>query len=224
MELLNWSIQTSKPEDITIVISEYVLNELGVFVKQEYRVLKKNKLNAVMGFRIGYEPVPNTDYRAARGNRNAILWHKITNIVQDGENKLIVHGNTDDVIELVFENEMRDNIYNYIADMQEQHPIEIGADKKAVAWMCWRDDDEWDDDFEPLLDMIKAELKVKRYIDSDVLEDTVLKNVSNTAILKVNTRKVLEEEVSVKPRYCSNCGEALEEDGNFCGNCGARIR
>ena len=72
MDLLNWSIQTSKPGDITIVISEYVLNELGVFIKQEYRVLKKNKLNAVMGFRIGYEPVPNTDYRAARGNRNAI--------------------------------------------------------------------------------------------------------------------------------------------------------
>ena len=223
MDIMNWSIQTSVPGYITIVISEYVLNELGVFIKQEYRVLKKNKINAVMGFRIGYEPVPNTDYRAARGNRNAILWHKITNIVQDGDNKLIINGNKEDVIELVFENEMRESIYNYIADMQELHPTEMGADEKAVAWMCWRDDDEWDDDFEPLLDMIEAELKVKRYIESDILEETVLKNVAETARLKVNITSVPVEKVSVRPSFCSSCGESLDEDGDFCANCGARI-
>jgi len=223
MDLMNWSIQTSEPGDITIVISEYVLNELGVFVKQEYRVSKKNKLNAVMGFRIGYESVPNTDYRASKGNRNAILWHKITNIVQDSENKLIIHGNTNDIIELVFENEMREQVYNYIANMQEQHPIELGADEKAVAWMCWRDDDEWDDDFGPLLDMIEAELKVKRYIDSDVLEETILKNVTKTLKLKVNTTKVPLEKVFARPSFCASCGESLEEDENFCTNCGARI-
>jgi len=223
MDILNWSIQTSKPEETTMVISEYVLNELGVFLKQEYRVLKKNKLNAVTGFRLGYEAVANTDYRAAKGNRNAILWYKITNIVIEGENKLIIYGNREDIIELVFENEMKDDVYNYIVKRQEQYPSQMQADEKALAWMCWRDDDEWDDDFEPLLSMIEAELKVKRYIDEDVLEDTILKNVADTAILKVNSKESSKVQESLRPKFCSNCGHELSVDGNFCGKCGTRI-
>ena len=61
MEQLTWMAQTSPPGEMPIVVAEYVLNELGVFVKRERRVPKSAPLNRLTGFRVGYKAIPGTE-------------------------------------------------------------------------------------------------------------------------------------------------------------------
>jgi hypothetical protein len=174
MNAMHWQIQTSPPGELPIIVSEYLLNDLGVFVKRERRMPKKAPLTAVTGFRIGYTAVPNTDYRVAPLDRNAILWYKITAVADEGTGTITVRGNTKDVITLVCLPQQLDATRQYIAMMRQQRPVMSGADPLAAAFLCWRDDDEWEDPFLPLPEMVRLELQSKRYLEDEVLAETVI--------------------------------------------------
>lgn len=99
MNTLHWQIQTSPPGAQPIIIAEYLLN-VWAFHQAGATDAKKIHLTAVTGFRIGYVAVPHTDYRMAPIDRNAILWHKVTAVVEDGPGVITVHGNTKDIISI----------------------------------------------------------------------------------------------------------------------------
>ena len=103
MKQMTWSRSTSPAGEKPVIVSEYLLNELGIFVKREKRMPKKPGLTALTGFRVGYAAVPGTDYRAAPLDRTAILWHKITAVKEAGPDRLIVSGNQEDRITLCFD-------------------------------------------------------------------------------------------------------------------------
>jgi hypothetical protein len=174
MEQLTWMVQTSPPGKIPIVVAEYVLNDLGVFVKRERRVPKNEPLNMLTGFRIGYKLIQGTGYRAAPLDRNAILWHKVTDVIEKAEDYLCIRGNRKDEIEIFFDIECRDEVLRFIRTMRSLHPPVAAADYSAASWICWRDDDEWDDPFAPLTEMIEEELNTERFLEPEVVEETVL--------------------------------------------------
>ena len=82
MEELNWQI-ASKTNESPIIVSEYLLNDLGLFVKRERRVQKSNKFYKLTGFRVGYQAIPGTDYYAAPFERQALLWKKVAFVEED---------------------------------------------------------------------------------------------------------------------------------------------
>ena len=41
MDTMNWMLQTSAKEVLPVIVSEYLLNDLGVFTKSERRMPKK---------------------------------------------------------------------------------------------------------------------------------------------------------------------------------------
>ena len=174
MKQIIWKVQTSSPGQTPIIISEYVLNERGVFMKRERRVPKNAPLHKLTGFRVGYKAIQGTDYRAAPLDRNAILWKKVTSVVEYADGRLHVQGNQKDEIELCFEYDIRDEILHFIRTMQEMCPPVAAADYDAAAWICWRDHDDWGDPFAPLSDMIAEELNTERFLEPEVLEETVL--------------------------------------------------
>lgn len=204
MDKLSWLIQITKPGDLPMVIAEYLLNDMGVFVKNEYRVPKKNILNTVTGFRIGYVDIPNTDYRMAAKDRNAILWCKVTSATENEPGSIVICGNKNDKITLRFELDQRDTILNYITKKRFEHPLTPEANESAAAWMCWRDDDEWEDITLPLESMVNIELEMKRYLEKEVLNDTVI-------------------DVDLLIKFCKNCGNEISTDERFCGKCGNKI-
>lgn len=215
MEPMTWSIPTSpagaKPE----IVSEYLLNELGIFVKREKRMPKKAKFTALTGFRIGYAAIPGTDYRAAPLDRTAILWHKITTIKETGADCLIISGNQKDSITLCFDPANRDAVMAYLTSMRQQHPMVRAADYAAAAWLCWRDDDDWGDDpGMSLTEMIALEMDTERFIEPEVLAETTLIGIREAP---------MPQAVNDGAKGCQNCGEALAPDGNFCPHCGSPI-
>ncbi|MHC1693914.1 MAG: zinc ribbon domain-containing protein [Eubacteriales bacterium] len=220
MDELNWMLQTSPDGQTPAIVSYYLLNNLGVFTKRERRISKKAPLTAVTGFRVGFTVVPGKDYRAAPMDRNAILWHKITSVKETRENSLTVKGNAHDEIELSFNPEYRDAVLRYIATMRLRYPAVAAADEKAAAWICWRDDDDWDDPFLPLSEMVKNELNMRRYIEPEVLSETELAGTPNVPEPAAAPVTVKENKRSL----CSCCGAALNPDAKFCGKCGTRVR
>lgn len=219
MEILTWSKSTSpagaKPE----IVSEYLLNDLGIFVKREKRMAKKAKFTALTGFRIGYAAIPGTDYRAAPIDRTAIFWHKITAVKEAGTDCLMISGNRNDNIILCFDPSNKDTIMAYLTTMRKQHPMVRAADYVAAAWLCWRDDDDWGDDpAMSLTDMIDLEMDTERFIEPDVLAETIL----------IGVREALVSQESAKiddtPKFCHNCGKAIPAAGNFCSHCGTPIK
>jgi hypothetical protein len=61
--------------------------------------------------------------------------------------------------------------------MRKNHPPVKTADYDAASWLCWRDDDDWGDNpFMPLLEMIEIEKDTDRFIEPEILEETVLKS------------------------------------------------
>jgi hypothetical protein len=174
MVQLTWTVQTSPPGVTPLIVAEYVLNELGIFVKREKRVPKSALLNKLTGFRVGYKAIDGTDYRAAPLDRNAILWRKVTSVTQNAAGILRIHGNRNDEIELHFDEAMREEIFHFIRVMREANPPVAAADFEAADWICWRDDDDWGDPFAPLTEMIAEELETERFLDAETLEETVL--------------------------------------------------
>lgn len=173
-EIINWNTMTSREGETPAIYSEYLLNDQGIFVKRMRRVSKKGFLNALTGFRVGYSPIPGTDYREGPLDRNAILWRKLTSVVQTSQNEIELTGNSSDKIVLVIPPELIYAVHQYIENMRMAHPPVREPDEQAAIWMCWRDDDEWEDPQMPLAAMIEAEKNVDRYIDPDVLEETRL--------------------------------------------------
>ncbi len=216
MEIMHWLIQTSPMGERPVIVSEYVLNEIGVFVKREKRMPKKAPLTAVTGFRVGYSAVPGTDYRAAPMARDALLWYKVTSVTEEGETCLIIRGNRSSKILLCFEPENREEVLRYIDDKRRQQPAIIPEDEAAASWICWRDDDEWEDPLMPLTEMITSELKLKRYLEPEVLEETVLTKNPEAV-------QAAPSHISGRPKFCASCGAALSQYGDFCGYCGNHI-
>ncbi|MEA4807623.1 zinc ribbon domain-containing protein [Acetobacterium wieringae] len=216
MKPLSWSRSTSpagaKPE----IVSEFLLNELGIFVKREKRMPKKAGLTALTGFRVGYTAVPGSDYRVAPMDRSAILWYKITRIVEAGPEGLIVSGNQKDTITLCFDPADRGAIQAYIDAMRQQHPAIGAPDYDAAAWLCWRDDDDWGDDPNlSLVEMVALEGETERFIEPEIFEETRLPGVRDHA--------VPEAPVPQRSAFCPQCGTALGPDHHFCPECGRRI-
>lgn len=174
MNIMTWRIKTSPEGKLPATVSEYVLNELGVFIKRELRMPKSAPLTALTGFRVGYTVVPGTKERAAPLNRDALLWHKITAVSERAGNSLYIQGNRNSVLEVYFPPELRDAILSYITEMRRNHPILTSADPVAAAWLCWRDDDEWDDPLMPLTEMIETERRNQRLIEPEILAETEL--------------------------------------------------
>ena len=216
MDMMTWSIQTNPPGSAPAVIAEYLLNDLGLFVKRERRMPKSAPLTALTGFRVGYAAIPGTDYRAAPMDRCAILWHKVASVAAGGAGELMIKGNRNDEIVLVYPPAYGDAVVRYIGDMRRLHPPVAGPDRAAAAWICWRDDDEWDDPFAPLSDMIREEMGTERFIEPEVLEETVLAVVPEPAPAPPGA-------TAGRPKFCAACGAALPPDCHFCGHCGARI-
>jgi len=210
MEQMTWMAQTSPPGDVPIVVAEYVLNQLGVFVKRERRVPKGAPLNKLTGFRVGYKAIQGTEYRAAPLDRNAILWQKVTSVTEDAAGSLRVRGNRKDEIALRFEAGNRDEVLRFIRTMRELRPPVAAADYDAASWICWRDDDDWGDPFAPLSDMIAEEANTERFLEPEVLEETVLPDA--------------DAKEPVVPGFCVRCGAKLYPDSRFCEICGARIK
>jgi hypothetical protein len=218
MERLTWSKPTSPADDLPVIVSEYLLNERGIFVKREKRMPKKAKFTALTGFRIGYAAIPGTDYRAAPLDRNAILWHKITRISEAGEDGLIVSGNRQDTIALCFDPADRAAILAYIQTMRQQHPPIGAPDYDAAAWLCWRDDDDWGDDPNlSLVEMVALEGDTERFIEPEILEETRLAGVRDGVVPDVPAT------APERPAFCRQCGTALAADDNFCPECGRRV-
>lgn len=219
MKPMTWFRSTSpagaKPE----IVSEYLLNELGIFVKREKRMPKKAGLTALTGFRIGYAAIPGTDYRAAPLDRNAILWHKITLVKETGDDCLVVSGNQKDRIDLCFDPANRDVIMAYLSTMRSQHPQVGATDYDAAAWLCWRDDDDWGDDpGMSLTEMIALEKDTERFIEPEVLAETRLIGVRETPVAPPSAPATDD------PKCCQHCGAALVAGGNFCPHCGSPIQ
>lgn len=225
MDTMNWMIQTSGQGVLPMIVSEYLLNDLGVFTKSERRMPKKAPLTAVTGFRIGYAAVPNTDYRMAPIARNAILWHKITSVSADGSGFITVCGNTKDTISILCTPENHDAVLQYIAIKRQLHPVVVEADFAAASWICWRDDDDWGDALASLTDMVNDELGTERFIEPEVLEETEITGVveSSPLVAPVTNPVISPSSPPDRPKFCSKCGELLPPDGNFCENCGNRI-
>lgn len=232
MDQLNWCLQTSPANVKRMLVSEYILNDMGIFIKDEYRMPKSDVLTTITGFRIGYNNIPNTDYHAAPGSRKAILWYKITDISEEAQNCLLIKGNQSDVIRMVFHLEDRDQILDYIASKLQAHPTVFQEDKAAAGWLCWRDDDEWEEPYGSLESMIEEEMAADRFVE-DVLEDTVLNSTGNLSVdqfrslpsqaSEVEKEAATSQAVNKRPNYCWNCGNKLDPEGNFCHNCGTAI-
>jgi hypothetical protein len=223
MEILNWSIQTSPLGELPVIVSEYVLNELGIFVKRERRMPKSAPFTAVTGFRVGYAAIPGMDYRAAPMDRRAILWHKVASVTGIGESGLTIRGNQNDEIALIYSPENKDAVARYIAAMRQLHPPVAPPDRAAAAWICWRDDDEWGEPFAPLADMIREETGTKRYIEPEVLEETRLTGTPDDPAAPDSVPPASPGAAEDWPKFCGNCGAALRPGSHFCGSCGARI-
>ena len=133
MNILTWSIQTSPQDVFPIIVSEYLLNDIGIFVKRERRMPKSRPLTALTGFRVGYVSIPNTDYRAAPIDRNAILWHKIKSVQEASESVLSVRGNRNDVIDIFYSTDKKDAVLEYVAEKRKQHPPVAYSDPAAAA-------------------------------------------------------------------------------------------
>ncbi|MDD4772932.1 MAG: hypothetical protein PHZ09_04935 [Eubacteriales bacterium] len=204
MEPMTWIVQTGLQGAKTAIISEYVLNDLGVFVKRERRVSKKSLLNAVTGFRVGYAPVPGAAYRSAPLDRDAILWRKVTGI-KESDDRVIVRGNRNSEIVVCFLDENRESGLRYIAQQRQRNPVVAAADYDAASWLCWREDDDWGDPMAPLAIMIENEKDTERFIEGDVLAETELD---------------IEESEGM---ICARCGKALCSDSVFCEGCGSRV-
>ena len=178
MESFTWTIQTSPARKVPMIVSEYVLNEQGVFVKREKRVSKNEPLTAITGFKVGYHRIPDTDYRAAPLDRDVILWQKMTSAVVSGPDTLTITGNARDIIEVKMPADSQMHILRFIDRMRRQNPVVENPDEQAAIWMCWRDDDDWGDNpYRPLQEMIDEEASVERFIDPDILEETRLDQV-----------------------------------------------
>ncbi len=222
MNTMNWLIQTSEPGTLPIAVSEYLLNDMGLFIKCELRMPKDGPLNAIYGFRVGYRVVKGTDYRMALTYRNAILWHKITSVVEEELGTVVIYGNTEDVISIQFDLASRNLVVQFIEEKRRKYPPVIAADPAAVVWMCWRDDEDWEDITMPLNEMVNLELKGARYIDEDVLEETVLDERTIDRLAVEDAVIYIHLEASERPKFCIKCGASLPTDGNFCKNCGTR--
>lgn len=218
METMSWSLPTSPAGELPVIVSEYLLNPLGIFVKREKRMPKKAKLTALTGFRVGYAAVPGTDYRAAPMDRNAILWHKITRIKEAGEGCLIVSGNRQDTINLCFDPVNQMAVQAYIKTMRQQHPTIGAPDDVAASWLCWRDDDDWGDAQLSLAEMVAREYDTERFIEPEIFEETRLPGVRDHAVPEMPAA------AAERPAFCSQCGTALGLDDNFCPECGLRQR
>lgn len=225
MNTMNWMMQTSGQGVLPMIVSEYLLNDLGVFTKSERRMPKKAPLTAVTGFRIGYTAVPNTDYRMAPIERKAILWHKITSVSADGSGFITVRGNTKDTISILCTPDNHDAVLQYIAIKRQLHPVVVKADFAAASWICWRDDDDWGDTSASLMDMVNNEMGTERFIEPEVLEETIITVVveNSLPVEPVAPSVTSPSSPSDRPMFCSKCGELLSTDGNFCENCGNRI-
>ncbi len=208
MESLTWKAQVSKPGQKTAIVAEYVLNDLGVFVKREKRVPKSAPLNRLTGFRVGYKAIPDTDYRAAPLDRNAILWKKVTAVVENGDG-IRICGNRADQLELVVEGGQRGEVLRYIEVMRDAHPPVAAADFDAASWICWRDDDDWGDPFAPLSAMIAEELTTERFLDPGVMAETEIPDPLLPSVQAAG--------------FCTQCGSKLYPDSRFCEKCGARV-
>lgn len=172
--IISWQIITSREGETPTIRAEFLLNDLGVFVKRMRRVTKKGFLNALTGFRVGYVPVPGTDYREGPLDRNAILWRKLTSAVQISQNEFQLIGNSNNNITLVVPPELIYAVQQYIETRRSANPLVAEPDMEAAVWLCWRDDDEWGDPQMPLAVMVEAEKNTERFIDPDVLEETRL--------------------------------------------------
>lgn len=217
-EQMTWILQTNAPGITPAIFSEYVLNDLGVFIKQERRVPKNAPLHAVTGFRAGYTAVPGTDYRAAPAARDVILWHKVTAAEPCGPDGLVIRGNRNSEIYLRFPPENRADVLHFIENRRNLYPPVIAADPAAASWLCWRDDDDWGDPYAPLAEMIESESGTERYIEPEILEETVLPELPRTDLPAAATAG------TGKPKFCSECGAALYPDSLFCEKCGCPIR
>lgn len=215
MEQMTWNIKTSEPGVAPEIFSEYVINDLGVFVKRESHVSKKAPLHAATGFRIGYKAIPGKDYRAAPIDRNAILWHKVTCADEYSTDGIIIRGNRNSVIDMHFLPENREAVLRFIEIMRTRHPAVAAADYTAAAWLCWRDDDEWEDPFAPLADMIEAESGVERFIEPEILEETILLNLPSDNNAASSSKPA--------PKFCVKCGAAVYPDSSFCDHCGTQV-
>ncbi len=118
---------------------------MGLFIKCELRMPKDGSIKAIYEFRVGYRVVKGTDYRMALTYRNAILWHKITSVVEEELGTLVIYGNTEDVISIQFDLASKDLVVQFIEEKRRKYPPVIAADPAAVVWMCWRDDEDWED-------------------------------------------------------------------------------
>ena len=216
MKLMTWSRSTSPAGEKPVIVSEYLLNELGIFVKREKRMPKKAGLTALTGFRVGYAAVPGTDYRAAPLDRTAILWHKITAVKEAGADCLIVSGNQQDRITLCFDPDDRDMVTDYLATKRREHPPVRAEDYAAAAWLCWRDDDDWGDaPGMSLTAMVAREKETERFIEPEVLAETRLAGVREAPLLQPEA--LTDHDL----HCCQQCGTALIPDGNFCPHCGS---
>ena len=216
MEGMTWMAQVSRQGAKPTVVAEYVLNRLGVFVKRERRVPKKEPLHKLTGFRVGYKAIPGTDYRAAPLDRNAILWQKVTSVDEAAPDSIRIRGNQKDEILLAVEPGIRDQVLQYVQAMRRSHPLNVAADFDAASWICWRDDDEWTDPYAPLSDMIAEELETERFLEPEVVEETVLPESYRSA-------PGLDSEEAAKPKFCVNCGAKLYPDSRFCEVCGEKV-
>lgn len=195
MDTMNWLKQTSAEGTLPIIVSEYLLNDLGIFTKSERRMPKKAPFTALTGFRVGYTAVPNTDYRMAPMSRNAILWHKVTSVSADRASLITVHGNSKDVIAINCTADNHNAVMQFINIKRQLHPVVIDEDYAAASWICWRDDDEWNDASASLSDMVQEELDTERFLEPEVLEETVITgyvqdiaSVASPVMAPVNTQ------------------------------------
>lgn len=240
MNTMNWSVETGEKGKLPIIVSEYLLNDTGVFAKREKRMPKNEPFTAITGFRVGYIKVKNADHRMALMDRNAILWHKITLVSLDDYGDIVVTGNRKDVIIIRTTEENRLEVTNFIDRKRMEHPPVEAPDKVAAAWMCWRDDDEWEDPSMPLVKMVENELRMNRFIEDEILEETMIsvlevRHVANQKVQEMkekvyespsldNKELDVQENISnCRPMFCCSCGSKLPEDGLFCENCGNRF-
>ena len=98
--------------------------------------------------------------------------------------------------------------------MRRRHPPVAAADPAAASWICWRDDDEWENPFAPLVDMVRAETGSSRFLEPEVLDETVLTVISNDPAAPAGSTPASSGE-AVRPKFCTSCGAPILRGAAF---------
>lgn len=171
--MLGWTMELAEESKKGGFYVDYLLNDLGIFLRKEERVLKPSLLQRTTGFRAGFKKPDGKDYYLRYHSRDALLWRKIYSVSDQG-NHILVRGNSNKEILLFLEPGMKTQVLDLIYKKRREHPPLLEEDLEAADWISWSQDEDWGDEIKSLAEMVEEERSVERFIEAEVLVETIL--------------------------------------------------